>query len=68
MSITLESQLDYVSLNRIDFTIHSKGRVIGEIECETVGLLDEGVKAFSQLIFDKRLPNRVDWDNEESPA
>ena len=68
VSTILESQLEYVSLNRIDFTVHSKGRVIGEIESKTVGLLDEGVKAFSQLIFDKRLPNRVDWDNEESPG
>ena len=66
MSITLESAVNGVSLDWLDFTVHSKGEVL-TLQNKTVALLDEGVKAFSQLIFDKEQPN-VDVVNPENPC
>jgi len=66
MSITLESPVNGVSLDWLDFTVHSKGKVL-TLQNRTVALLDEGVKAFSQLIFDKEQPN-VKVTNPENPC
>jgi len=66
MSIILESAVDGVSLDWLDFKVHSKGKVI-QLQNKTVGLLDEGVKAFCQLIFDKEQPS-VDVVNAENPC
>jgi hypothetical protein len=67
MSITLESAVDGVSLDWLDFKVYSKGKVIQPLQNKTVGLLDEGVKAFGQLIFDKEQPS-VDVVNVENPC
>jgi hypothetical protein len=66
MSITLESAVDGVSLDWLDFKVHSKGKVI-QLQNKTVAVLDEGVKAFCQLIFDKEQPS-VDVVNAENPC
>lgn len=66
MSITLESTVDGVSLDWIDFTVNSKGKVVA-LQNNTIALLDEGVKAFGQLIFDKELPNII-LVNRENPC
>jgi hypothetical protein len=66
MSITLESTINGVSLDWLDFTVPSKGKV-QTLQNKTVALLDEGVKAFSQLIFDKEQPN-VKLINPENPC
>ncbi|MEM2108273.1 MAG: hypothetical protein QXL10_03195 [Candidatus Bathyarchaeia archaeon] len=42
-----------VYLEWLTFKVHSKGQIITMLENETVGLLDEGVKALAQLIFDE---------------
>jgi hypothetical protein len=68
MSIVLESKGNEVALKAIDFTVLSKGRVIGELSNRTVGLLDEGVKAFCQLIFHQDQPREVRNDNLENPC
>ena len=66
ISITLESTVNGVSLDWLDFTVPSKGKV-QTIQNKTIALLDEGVKAFSQLIFDKEQPN-VKLINPENPC
>jgi hypothetical protein len=68
MSIVLESEVDNVTLESVDFTIYSKGKVIGELSNRTVGLLDEGVKAFCQLIFHEEQPRKVSNENRENPC
>jgi hypothetical protein len=68
MSITLDSEINDVTLKGIDFLVHSRGKVIGEMSTRTVGLLDEGVKAFCQLIFDKTQPRAVDNYVAENPC
>jgi hypothetical protein len=66
MSITVESTMDGVSLDWIQFLVNSKGRVIQQTQ-QTIGLLDEGVKAFSQLIFSEGQPE-VNEINNENPC
>ncbi|TRO46554.1 hypothetical protein E2P60_05035 [Candidatus Bathyarchaeota archaeon] len=66
MSITLENIVNGVSLDWLDFTVSSKGKV-QTLQNRTVALLDEGVKAFGQLIFDKEQPN-VKLINPENPC
>jgi hypothetical protein len=66
MTLTIESAVNGVSLDWLDFTVNSKGKVQAQ-QNNTVALLDEGVKAFSQLIFDKEQPN-VDLVNPENPC
>ncbi len=58
MTITMESAVNGVSLDWLDFTVNSKGYVQAQ-QNNTIALLDEGVKAFSQLIFNKEQPNVV---------
>jgi hypothetical protein len=65
MSITL-SAVNGVSLDWLDFTVHSNGRVLAQ-QNNTIALLDEGVKAFSQLIFDKEQPS-MEVVNSENPC
>jgi hypothetical protein len=66
MTITMESAVNGVSLDWLDFTVDSKGKV-QVLQNNTIALLDEGVKAFSQLIFNKEQPN-VDLINPENPC
>ncbi len=66
MTITIESAVNEVSLDWLDFTVNSKGKVQA-LQNNTIALLDEGVKAFSQLIFNKEQPN-VDLVNPENPC
>jgi hypothetical protein len=67
MSITVESTVEGVSLDWVQFFVHSKGKVIQTMQHQTVGLLDEGVKAFAQLIFNKEQPE-VKKINDENPC
>jgi len=67
MSITVESTVEGVSLDWVQFFVDSKGKVIQLMQNKTVGLLDEGVKAFSQLIFTEEQPN-VEIVNGENPC
>jgi hypothetical protein len=66
MTIMMESAVDGVSLDWLDFTVNSKGYVQA-LRSNTIALLDEGVKAFSQLIFNKEQPN-VDLINTNNPC
>jgi hypothetical protein len=66
ISITLERAADNVSMGWIDFTVNSNGEVI-DLQNNTIALLDEGVKAFSQLIFNKEQPNVI-MVNRENPC
>jgi hypothetical protein len=66
MTITIESTVNGVSLDWLDFTVNSKGKVQA-LQNNTIALLDEGVKAFSQLIFNKEDPN-VDLINPDNPC
>jgi hypothetical protein len=65
MSITLNAAND-VSLDWLGFTVQSKGYMLAQ-QNNTIALLDEGVKAFSQLIFDKEQP-KVDVVNNDNPC
>jgi hypothetical protein len=65
ISITLNAA-NGVSLDWLDFTVHSNGKVLAQ-QNNTIALLDGGVKAFSQLIFAKEQPN-VDVVNPENPC
>ena len=67
MSIIVESTVEGVSLDWIQLFVESKGRAIQPIQNKTVGLLDEGVKAFGQLIFNKEQPN-MEIVNSEHPC
>jgi len=67
MSIKVESAVEGVSLDWIQFFVNSKGKVIQPTQNKTVGLLDEGVKAFAQLIFNKEQPE-VEIVNDENPC
>jgi hypothetical protein len=66
MTIMMESAVNGVSLDWLDFIVNSKGKVQA-LQNDTIALLDEGVKAFSQLIFNKERPN-VDLVNSENPC
>jgi len=67
MSITVETTVEGVSLDWIQFLVDSKGKVIQPMRDDTVGLLDEGVKALGQLIFNQEQPN-VEIVNGENPC
>jgi len=67
MSITVESTVEGVSLDWVQFFVDSKGKVIQPMQNRTVGLLDEGVKAFGQLIFNEKQPD-VEIVNGENPC
>ncbi|MEM2081252.1 MAG: hypothetical protein QW744_03160, partial [Candidatus Bathyarchaeia archaeon] len=67
MTSTLESAIDDVSLDWLTFKVHSKGKVVTTLENETVGLLDEGVKALAQLIFDESTL-KLKVINKENPC
>jgi hypothetical protein len=67
MSITVESTVEGVSLDWIQFLVDSKGKVLQPMQNKTVGLLDEGVKAFGQLIFNEEQPD-VEIVNGENPC
>ena len=67
MSITVESTVEGVSLDWVQFFVDSKGKVIQPTQNKTVGLLDEGVKAFGQLIFNEEQPD-VEIVNSENPC
>jgi len=67
MSITVESTVEGVSLDWVQFFVDSKGKVIQPMRNDTVGLLDEGVKAFGQLIFNEEQPE-VEIVNGENPC
>ncbi len=66
VSIKVESTVEGVSIDYIQFFVNSKGRVI-HMQNNTVGLLDEGVKAFAQMIFNKEQPE-VNKINAENPC
>jgi hypothetical protein len=67
MSITVESTVEGVSLDWVQLFVDSKGKVIPPMQNKTVGLLDEGVKAFGQLIFNEEQPG-VEIVNGENPC
>ena len=58
--------VDGVSLDWLDFIVNSKGYAQA-LQSNTIALLDEGVKAFSQLVFNKEQPN-VDLVNPDNPC
>jgi len=66
MTTTVESAVNGVSLDWLDFTVNSKGKVQAQ-QNNTIALLDEGVKVFSQLIFNKEEPH-FDLTNPENPC
>jgi hypothetical protein len=55
MSITVESNVEDVSIDWVRFVLHTKGEVI--LRGNTVGLLDEGAKVLGQLIFAEKQPS-----------
>jgi hypothetical protein len=57
MSITVESAVDGISLEWVQFIVSSKGTLLEPPQNNTIALLDEGVKALGQLIFTKQQPN-----------
>jgi len=66
MTIAIECAVNGVFLDWLDFTVNSKGKVQA-LQNNTIALLDENVKAFSQLIFNKEQPN-VDLVNPDNPC
>jgi hypothetical protein len=65
MSVTLESAVSGVTLDWVTYGVESKGYVIQQRD-NTIGIVDEGVKAFAQLIFDKNQPE-VNKRNPSDP-
>ena len=55
MTVTLESAMPDVSLDWVSYVVESKGYVIQQRN-NTIGIIDEGVKAFAQLVFDDEQP------------
>ena len=55
VTVTLESVMPDVSLDWVSYVVESKGYVIQQWN-NTIGIVDEGVKAFAQLIFDENQP------------
>jgi hypothetical protein len=55
MTVTVESNVEDVSVDWVRFILHTKGEVI--LRDNTVGLLDEGVKVLGQLIFAEKQPS-----------
>ena len=58
LTITMESAVNGVSLDWLYFTLNSKGYMQAQ-QNNTIALVDEGVKAFSQLIFNRGQPKVV---------
>jgi hypothetical protein len=56
MTVTLESEVSGVTLDWVHYFVDSKGYVVQQRD-NTIGIVDEGVKAFAQLIFDKNQPD-----------
>jgi hypothetical protein len=56
VTTVVESALSNVSLDWAYIRVQSKGRIIPSVEKNTVGLIDEGVKTFGQIIFTKEQP------------
>jgi len=67
ISVTVESIVEGVSLDWVSFIVNCKGKVTATPQSNTIGLLDEGVKALSQIIFTKEQP-RVDVVNLDNPC
>jgi hypothetical protein len=65
MTVTLESEVSGVTLDWVTYGVDSKGYVIQQ-RANTIGIVDEGVKAFAQLIFDKNQPE-VNTRNPRDP-
>ncbi len=57
MSITIESTVKGVSLEYVNFLVNSKGSLLDSPQSNTVVLLDEGVKALAELIFNNQQPD-----------
>jgi len=55
MTVTVESNVEDVSVDWVRFILHTKGEVI--LRDNTVGLLDEGAKVLGQLIFAEKQPS-----------
>jgi hypothetical protein len=66
MTTTIDSAIPGISLDWIYITIQGKGKEIPYFENSTVGLLDEGVKVFGQLIFRQNQP-QIDRTWPENP-
>ena len=64
MTIKLETTAENVSLGWLNIYVQSKGRPIQPMRNNTIGLIDEGVKAFGQLIFKKNQPAIMPTWNE----
>lgn len=56
MTATIDSIVNGVSLDYLYITMQSKGKEIPSTSSSTIGFLDEGVKAFGQLIFHGNQP------------
>ena len=67
MSVTVESNVEGVSLDWVQVFVNCKGEVIQTIGNSTVALLDEGVKALGQLIFTKEQPT-MEIINNDNPC
>jgi hypothetical protein len=67
MTATVDSTVAGVSLDWIYITVQSKGKEILYTDNSTVGLMDEGVKAFGQLIFKENQP-QIDRIWPENPC
>ena len=55
MSITVESDVEGVSINWVRLILHTKGTMIQREN--TVALIDENMKVYGQLIFTEKQPN-----------
>jgi len=56
LSTTVDSVIPGVYLELLDMSVQSKGTRIPYYGNNTIGMLDEGVKTFGQLIFKTKLP------------
>jgi hypothetical protein len=55
MSVTLETNVEDVTLYEVDFTLQTKGLPV--VRSQTVAFYDEGAKVLGQLIFTKEQPS-----------
>ena len=67
MSVTVESTVKGVSMDWVQVFVNCKGEVIQTKQSHTVALLDEGVKAFGQLIFPEEQPT-IEIINNDNPC
>ncbi|MCL5949196.1 MAG: hypothetical protein M1490_01800, partial [Candidatus Bathyarchaeota archaeon] len=54
LTTTIDSTVPGVSLDWVDIDVQSKGKQIPYSDDSTIGMLDEGVKVFGQLIFNTK--------------